>query len=386
MLKKIVKWIGLAFLALNVLTLLSGNRFIYKAIYYNFVNIDDYKIFDNRSIPASKTPKPWSISTAYNKKPLTDSLVATLEKYKSVAFLVIKNDSLIAEKYWKGYGEKSISNSFSMAKSVVSMLVGAAIKDGYIKSVNQPVADFLPEFKEGEKVKITIKHLLQMSSGLDFDESKSYKNPVSVFFSDIMVAYYGSDLYQLVATKSPVEAPGVYFDYKSGDTQLLAFIVMKAVNKNLSEYFYEKIWNPIGAETEALWCLDRENGFEKAFCCINSNARDFARLGKLYLNKGNAFGLQVVDTSYVEASINGSGLIDKLDTTKICDFYGYQWWMMPNYKEQNIFYLRGTLGQMVIVIPEKNIIIVRLGEEQGPKQGSHYAQIYSLVDEVNTMY
>lgn len=385
-LKSIGKWLFYAFLVLNVLTLLSGNKFLYKALFYNFVNIDDHKIFDNREIPSSKNPQPWAISTQYNVKPISSNLISTLTGMKAVAFLVIKKDSIANEMYWDGYTDTSISNSFSMAKSVVSILVGAAIKDGLIKSVNQPVGDFLPEFASGDKAKITIKHLLQMSSGLNFDEGTSYTNPASVITSDIMVAYYDDKLYNTVASKIAVEKPGVYFDYKSGDTQLLAFIVMKATGKKLSEYFYEKIWNIVGAEKKALWSLDKANGYEKAFCCLNSNARDFARIGKLYLNKGYANGVQVVDTNFVNESLTPSLLIDKSDTTQVCDFYGYQWWMVPNYKGQNIFLMRGTLGQLVICIPEKEIIIVRLGKSQGYKTNGHYAQMYTMIDEVNALY
>lgn len=385
--KSTLKWLFFAFLALNVLTLLSGNKFIYKALYYNFVNIDDFKIFENRTIPKSQNPKPWVVSsTVYNQKPLSATLLNTLTGLNTVAFLVIKNDSIMNENYWDGYSDTSYSNSFSMAKSAVSLMIGAAIKDGYIKSLNQPVADFLPEFKSGEKAKITIKNLLQMSSGLNFDEGSSYTNPFSIIVSDIMVAYYDDKLYNTVASKEAKEKPGIYFDYKSGDTQLLAFILMKATGKKLSDYFYEKIWNNIGAEQTALWSLDKADGYEKAFCCLNSNARDFARLGKLYLNNGYANGIQVIDTAFIEASKTASNLINRRDTTQKADFYGYQLWMMPNYKGQNIFYLRGTLGQLVICIAEKNIIIVRLGKKQGPKINDNYSQTFTLIDEVNAMY
>jgi len=387
LLKSIGKWILFAFIALNVLTLLSGNKFIYKAVYYNLVNIDDCKIFANRNIAKSANPKPWMVSgNTYNKTTFSPSLLNTLTGLKSVAFLVIRNDTILNEAYWEGYSDTSVSNSFSMAKSAVSLLIGAAIKDGYIKSVNQPVADFLPEFKVGAKANITIKHLLQMSSGLDFDEGSSYTNPFSIIVSDILVAYYDDKLYNTVASKLAVEKPGKYFDYKSGDTQLLAFILMKATGKKMSEYFYEKIWNNIGAEQPAFWSLDKEDGYEKAFCCLNSNARDFAKLGKLYMTSGYANGTQVIDTNYIEASKTASSLYNKKDTSKIADFYGYQLWLMNQYKGQNIYYLRGTLGQLVICIPEKNIIIVRLGMKQGARFEEHYSQSYTIIDEVNAMY
>jgi CubicO group peptidase (beta-lactamase class C family) len=369
----------------NFYILFTGKLFIYKAVRYNFVDIDDYKIFENKTFVKSITPQPWPLSTEYNQFTFSDTLNKTHTNLQSVAFLVIKNDSIQIEKYWDGYGPESLSNSFSMAKSAVSMLIGIAIKEGKIKSVDQPVGDFLPEFKEGDKTKITIKHLLMMSSGLDWDESRSYKNPVAVFFSDIMEGYYGNDLYTLATSKKVAEAPGMYFDYKSGDTQLLSFIIAEATGKSVGEYFREKLWQPLGAEQDMLWCTDAK-GKEKAFCCINSNARDFARLGKLYLQKGWYNGTQIIDTAYVNKSASPNMLLNKDEPDTKVDFYGYQIWMQPDYKGQNLVYFRGTLGQLIILIPEKNIIIVRLGKQQGPKLGHHYAQSLLYVDEVNKMF
>ena len=386
---KIFRWflliIFIPIVFFNFYIVFTGKWFIYRALRYNLVNIDDYKLFPNKTIPKSTNPQPWAIGKDFNTYTLSDTLQKTHAKLKSVAFLVIQNDSIRVEKYWNGYGQNSLSNSFSMAKSVVNMLIGIAIKEGKIISVDQPVGNFLPEFAQGDKSRITIKHLLMMSSGLDWDESRSYKNLVSVFFSDIMEGYYGNNLYKLSTSTQAAEAPGVYFDYKSGDTQLLSFVIEKATGKCVSEYFGEKLWQPLGAENDALWCLD-DKGKEKAFCCINSNARDFAKLGKLMLNKGWYNGMQILDTNYIKSSTTPNRLIDKYFPENKTDYYGYQTWVIPNYKGQNIIYLRGTLGQLIIIIPEKNIIIVRLGENQGDRIGNHYAQTLLYIDEVNKMF
>ena len=381
---KILLYVLIGILVLiNLFILATGQTHLYKAIAYNFVDIDDYKIFNNRIIAKSDSAQPWNISASYNKSSLSDSLNQTLTKYKSVAYVVIKNDSIVHEQYWNGYNKTSLSNSFSMAKSVISVLIGIAIKEGKIKSIDQPVADFIPEFKALDKSNITIRHLLMMSSGINWDEGKAYTDILSVLQSHIMVAYYGNDLYKLCTSIPAIEAPGQYFDYKSGDTQLLGFVLMKATGKTISEYFREKLWQPLGAEFDALWCLDKDNGDEKAFCCLNSNARDFARIGKLYLNKGIWNKKLLLDSSYVNLCVKPNNLkIDKIDTTKRCDFYGLQWWILPDVSER-VFYMRGTLGQFVIVIPSKKMLIVRLGEEQGPKKENtnHYAQTYVLVEE-----
>ena len=348
-------------LGINLYALLSGKTYFYKAIRYNFAGVDDYKLFENRTIRKSTQPQPWLQSTSFNQKAISSELKSTLDSLETFAFLIIKNDSIVYESYSDGYGTSSYSNSFSVAKSVVGILVGAALRDGKIKHIDQPVADFLPNF-EGEKSKITIRHLLTMSSGLNWDES--YTSP----FSMTTEAYYGDDLPKLISKLEAIEEPGKVYNYLSGNTQLLGLIVEKATGKHLSEYAEAKLWQPMGMENDALWCLDKANGTEKAYCCINSNARDFARLGKLYLNKGNWNGIQIVDTAFVNESTQPASLLDPDDKQPI-DYYGLHWWLYPDCNGMEVFYARGILGQYIIVIPEENIIIVRLGQKRGPKEG-----------------
>ncbi|WP_439880403.1 serine hydrolase domain-containing protein [Pontibacter sp. MBLB2868] len=357
---------------------IADKNYVYKAVFYNFANIDDNKIFEQREIEAPATSQPWPLAEKYNKLQLPPKLEKLHQDIQSVAFLVIKNDSILYEQYWGGYSDESLSNSFSMAKSIVSMLVGVAIKEGKIKSVEQPVGDFLPAFKKGDKAKIKIKHLLWMSSGLNWDES--YSNP----FSMTTEAYYGTNLKKIIKRLEVASAPGEEFNYKSGDTQVLAFVLKAATGKNLSELAEEKLWKPLGAKEDAEWSVDHRGGIEKAYCCFFSNARDFARLGKLYLHNGVWNGDTIVPPAYVKASITPSGIIDA-DTQKKVDFYGYQWWLLPDYKGQEVFYARGILGQYIIVIPEKNILIVRLGKERAERIGKHPGEVFAMIDAVNEM-
>ena len=155
-----------------------------------------------------------------------------------MAVLVIKNDSLLYEKYWDGYSDSSWSNSFSMAKSITSLLTGIAIKEGKIKSVDELVSNYLPEFKEGLAAKLKIKDLLTMSSGSNWDEA--YANPLSVTTE----SYYGSDLYKTATGVKIVKEPGTYHTYKSGDTELLGLVLKKQRERSLSEYASEKLWQP----------------------------------------------------------------------------------------------------------------------------------------------
>lgn len=357
---------------------MADKNYMYKAVVYNFADIDDNDIFDQRVIPASATPQPWPLASKYNKVDLPPELKKLHQDLESIAFILIQNDSILYEQYWQGYSEKSLSNSFSMAKSIVSILIGAAIQDGKIKSVEQPVSDFLPEFKKGDKAKIKIKHLLWMSSGLNWDES--YSSPLSVTTE----AYYGSDLKKVIKRLKAVEPPGKEFSYKSGDTQVLSLVLKAATGKSLSQLAEEKIWRPLGAEHKAEWSLDKPEGIEKAYCCFYSNARDFARIGKLYLHNGIWNGDTIVPPSYVQASLKPSELPDASDKATV-DFYGYQWWLIPDYKGQNIFYARGILGQYVIVIPEKNIVIVRLGKERGERINKHPSEVLAMIDAANKM-
>ncbi len=339
--------------ALAVYLALPQNHYIVRALIYQQVNIDDYKIFHNRTVKAG-TPQPWRLHEKYNSYQLTNDQLKYFNDFRTVAFLVVKDTALLFESYWDGYGKDSYSNSFSMAKSIVSLLMGCALSDGYVKSIDEPVGNYLPEFTEGDKAKITIKHLLTMSSGLSWDES------YSTLFSLTTQGYYGKNLPKLVLNQTVVKEPGKTFEYRSGDTQLLSLIIEKATGKTLADYASEKIWSKIGAEHDAFWCLDRKDGVEKAFCCFNTNARDFARFGQLVLNGGRWNGEQIVPEEYLNESLTPASYLFDPETNRNVDFYGYQWWMI-NVDGYKTWYARGLLGQYIFVIPSLNAVVVRLG-------------------------
>ncbi|MEW5846397.1 MAG: serine hydrolase [Bacteroidota bacterium] len=352
--KRKLKIAGLVVLAaLAIYLALPPNHYIVRALIYQQVNIDDYKIFHNRTVKAG-SPQPWKLHPKYNSYQLTDEQLKYFNDFRTVAFLVVKDTALLFETYWDGYGKESYSNSFSMAKSIVSLLMGCAVNDGYVKSIDEPIGNYLPEFAEGDKAKITIKHLLTMSSGLSWDES------YSTLFSLTTQGYYGNDLPKLVLNQRVVKEPGKLFEYRSGDTQLLSLIIEKATGKTLSDYASEKIWTKVGAEHDALWCLDRKDGVEKAFCCFNTNARDFARFGQLVLNGGKWNNQQVVPESYLNEALTPASYLFDPETNKNVDFYGYQWWMI-NIDGYKTWYARGLLGQYIFVIPDLNAVVVRLG-------------------------
>lgn len=334
-------------------------QYLRKALIYQQAGIDDYKIFDNR-IVASGDKQPWSVMPGASDREVPAKYQPGFDEFKTVAFLVVKDEKIVFEKYWDGYSAASRSNSFSMAKSIVSLLVGIAVEEGFIQSVDQPVGDFLTEFHEGGKSGVTIRHLLEMSSGLSWDEAYSSA------FSMTTKGYYGKDLSSLVLNQELVKEPGKFYDYKSGNTQLLALILEKATHQKLSTYASEKLWKPLGANEDAWWSLDKTNGVEKAYCCFNSNARDFARLGQLVLFNGNWYGRQLVSESWLKHSLAPSVHLTDSDG-KPADYYGWQWWLM-NYQGRQVWYMRGINGQYVIIIPETRTVIVRLGHKRSSER------------------
>ena len=373
-LKRIV--IGLFSLVLIVLLLLYIFKadYLIKAVRITYLNghstafLEDYKYFPNRIIQDSTVTQPWNISKNCNQIKATQKLEKLHKDKGTVAFLIIKNDSIWHESYYDNYNKDTKSNSFSMAKSIVSACLGKAIMQGKIKSLDQKVAGFFPEFKEGKSAEMTVGDLSSMASGLNWDEN--YYSP----FSITTRAYFDDDLTAVILGLKGVETPGKSYKYLSGNTQLLAMCVEKAVGKSLADYVSESFWKPMGAESDAFWQTDHEDGIVKAYCCIASNARDFARFGKLYLQNGKWNGKQILDSSFVAKSVT--------PRFKASPEYGYGWWL-DTYQNKKVFYMRGHLGQLVIVIPEDHLIIVRLGHlGDKPNKGSvHSKDFYVYLEE-----
>jgi CubicO group peptidase (beta-lactamase class C family) len=352
MLKKIGGYSIIVVMLLGVVFMFLPN-YSQKAFLHLTANIDDYEIFENRTVAASN-PQPWEKSPQYNQYEMGQTFQEELESYETTAFLIVKDTALYFEEYALDYDENEISNSFSAAKSIVSLLVGIAIEEGKIESVFQPVSDFLESFQEGDKSKILIKDVLTMSSGIDWNES--YMSP----FSKTTEAYYGDDLKKIVAELEVADAPSQEFAYKSINTQILAEVLETATGQSISEYATNRLWRKIGAENDALWSLDKAGGMEKAFCCFNSTARDFARIGQLILNQGSWNGEQVVPADYIEMATKPAALSG---ADKNIPYYGYQWWIL-NYEGKQIPYARGILGQYIFVLKDKNAVAVRLGKSR----------------------
>ena len=261
--------------------------------------------------------------------------------HATTALLIVRNDTLLYEGYYNGFGPDDRLTSYSVAKSCVSALVGIALQEGKIRSLDQPITDFLPEWapKKGF-AEIRVRDLLNHTSGL------RYRNVVDGHL------YYGNQVRRGIRAARVAEPPGKRQFYLNLNAQLLGMVVERAVGQDFTDYFEKRIWQKIGAESPAFWSADRR-GQAKTFCCLNAIARDFAKLGRLYLRGGDWEGDQVLPREWVEQTLQA-------DTTRGgSPGYHFCWYLgSARYRD---FMAIGMYKQYVYVCPDKQIVIVRLG-------------------------
>jgi CubicO group peptidase (beta-lactamase class C family) len=268
-----------------------------------------------------------------------------LDRTHTAAFVVLREDRVVYERYSRGFDERSLLNSFSIAKSIMATLVGIAVAEGRIDSLDATVAQYRPDFAGTPYGAVTIKSLLTMTSGMG---DRTSLLPGRAQF------YYGDDLHGVVEGSRPEARGANGWRYSEADVQMLGFVLQAAVGKSVSEYLAEKLWKPLGMESPALWAMDRENGMEKTFCCISARARDFARFGRLYLDSGRSNGEQIVPASWASRSV--------VPGVRTPDGYTHQhlWWT-PEGNEGD-FYAYGHNGQYVYVNPNARVVIVKFSE------------------------
>ena len=326
--------------------LIKGIRVVYLNG-YTTVFIDDNEYFDYVEVETSNTPETWPKHINYNKINPSSSFDQFNSEMETAAFLVFKNDSIITEKYYNGYDENSVINSFSMAKTLISVSLAKAIEQEYIQGLEQKVMDFIPELKGEFASEVTIEDLVSMQSGMKWIEPSL--NPFSV----IARTYFTDNINKLMLEQPYINKPGINFHYSSGNTQILGLLIERATGQKITDYFSENFWKKMNAEKNAIWQLDSfESGNAKAFCCFSTNARDLSLMGKLYINNGNWNGDQLVNEEYIKNSL----------TPRDTLIYGLGVWM-KNYKGHQIGMMRGHLGQYVMFIPEKDLIISRFGRQ-----------------------
>jgi CubicO group peptidase (beta-lactamase class C family) len=357
--KKII--IGLLVFILASLAVLdaTGTDFLITAVKRTYMaghvtaNINDHKQFKTNVIATSK-PEALNNHPSYNQKKLAGEFKQQLEGLNAAAFLVLKDGQVVFEEYFSGYDNRSKTNSFSMSKTVTTMLLGIAIEEGYVRDLDQPIIDFLPEFKDDPTGKTgTVRQLSLMNSGYEWDEN--YYTP----FSPTVKLYYDDDVSNFTLGGEFSAEPGTFWEYSSASTELLGIFLLRALQKagaamTLSEYLSEKIWQPMGMNDDALWHTD-DQGMELTYCCLNTNARNYAKLGLLMMNNGNWDGQQLIPQAFVEQMVKPEGT----------SYYGLSTWLSDT--QSPAFYaFSGHLGQFIINVPEHNMVVVRLGEKKFP--------------------
>lgn len=285
------------------------------------------------------------------------SVNSFIEHSGTTGLIVVKDDKILFEKYYRGNTESSKAMSWSVAKSFVSALFGIAVAEGYIKDINQPVTDYLPSLKNSGYNGVTIKNVLQMSSGVRFDEN------YADFNSDInrMGRYFALNMpfADFVASLKSERHQGTFHHYISMDTQVLGMIICKATGKSLSEYAEAKLWKPLGMESDAQWLTD-SSGMEAAFGGLNVTLRDYARFGRLYLKKGNWNDNQIIPEAWCIASVTPDArhlMPGKRPDASWVLGYGYQWWIPEN--PDGDYLAIGIYGQAIYVYPRYNIVIAK---------------------------
>jgi CubicO group peptidase (beta-lactamase class C family) len=323
-----------------------------------------YKFIDSSTLTPSSKPlnfkssKIISLPVSFN---FDDTEIETgkfLQRTDTSALLILRDGEIQFERYWLTGGENVQWMSMSVAKSFISALIGIAIRDGHIKSIEEVISDYVPELKNSPYNNVRIKDVLQMSSGASWDEN--YSDPESDINRWAKIFSLGGSFDEFIQTLSNDFEPGTRNHYNSMDTQALGMLVNRATGKSITDYMTEMLWHPMGATNKGYWLLDSE-GMEMAFAGLNVTARDYAKFGELYRLDGEYNGQQIVPKSWVKDSITPDGPHLTPGDNPLSDYplgYGYQWWVPGGVKGE--FMAIGVYNQMIYVAPESNMVIVKL--------------------------
>ncbi|MBE0532012.1 MAG: serine hydrolase [Rhodospirillales bacterium] len=354
--------------AMGAWAALQGPLTVYRVIVNGETTIEDYKRYPFRPLTPSlrpyrfkEAPQPELARVAVAGRGEVD-LVDLLEGSSSVSFLVVKDERLLFERYFQGHDRSTLVQTFSVSKSILSFLIGAAIEDGVIGGVDDVVTAYVPELSASGFDKVRIVDLLQMNSGMDYVEND---NP----FGQHVRFNYTPDLENEILALHVRPVPQHGFTYKSGESALLGLVLKRALKeKTISQYTQGRLWEPLGMEYGGLWSLDAEGGLEKAWCCLSATARDLAKFGALYRDRGMWQGAPILPMRWVaDSTINGPFSPDRWWHTGFWN-YGYQWWLVN--RERGDFMARGKDGQFIYVDPASGVVVVRLGPRLGTYGGN----------------
>ena len=352
-------------------------EYVRRVVFWAGADVDDYQKFPERKMEKSGSLFRFSagfeeskVRLGFHEAGRMDDLDRFLAANGTQAFIVIRDDKVLYERYFNGARRDSIVTSFSVAKSFLSGLVGIAIAEGKIKGVEEPITRYLPELADRDPrfSKITLRHLLMISSGIRYAE-------FPFFHGDDAKTYYFPDLRRLALDETRIAGPpGLSFHYNNYHPLLLGLILERITREKVAGYLEEKIWKPLGMEFPGSWSLDSvSSGFEKMESGINARAIDFAKFGRLFLRKGDWGGKQVIPAHWVEESTAEDPSLDRAayypkkgSFAALPDqYYKYFWWGMRRGGGKDDFFARGNHGQFIYAAPSKNLLIVRNGERYG---------------------
>lgn len=380
--------IGVTALTLAMAMLMYPPQYIYRTIAWQQSDAFDWQKFPYHPLKAAPTayhfnaaPDP-RVEELFSQLSGADTWKGFLEANDTQAFIVIRDGTIVYENYFNNTQRDSMVTSFSVAKSFTSALIGIAIQEGYIRSVDDPITTYLPELAERDPRfhKITIRHLLLMASGLEYEEFR----PLLFNSDDILTSYFPDQRKITLENTHINDPPGQYFRYNKYHPQFLGMILERSTAMPVTDYLQTRIWDKLGMEFDGSWSTDSEaSDFEKMETGVNARAIDFAKFGVLFLQGGSWQGDPVISNAWVDESTepllpeNYSDYYSEWFTTMPGQgYYKYMWWGMARDAESYDFTAEGDKGQFIYVSPQKNLVIVRNGIDYGGISSAEWLKLF----------
>jgi CubicO group peptidase (beta-lactamase class C family) len=367
---------GAFVLLLIISSILYSPEYIYRVLSNGESKITDYQIFPTRVIAKSTDPYTfdYAIDDSFGSAAVryrsgdaqtTQSIDDLLKENGTTSCIVITGDKVIYEEYFNGHNKDSIETSFSSVKSLVSLMIGMAIEDGYIVSIDQTIAEFIPEYEGTPFEDITIENLLMMRSDISYSEGFAW-------FTDDAKTYYMPDLRDIALHHMRIDPDySGQFHYNNYHPLILGIILERATGMHVADYFQKKIWDTIGAEYDASWSLDSEaSGFEKMESGLNFSSIDYAKIGCMLLHGGKWNGSTVIGEDWIALSTIAPKPLAQSDIDSAFlkgkeVGYQYMWYSIENDRDGHDFFSAGKYGQYLYISPENNTVIVRTGMSMG---------------------
>jgi CubicO group peptidase (beta-lactamase class C family) len=373
-------------LGILALLILAGFLWLRQSPYWAGITLfaEDYRVENFRDMdrvfpsrPVARSGPVWEFDR--DLRPLPDTyafaggehdLGAFLDRTETTGLLVVHEGAITHEEYRMGADETSPFTSWSMAKSVISALIGIALEEGHIASIRDPIGAYVPELDGTAYGAVPIKDALTMSSGIAFDEDYARAmSDINMLFIRAMAM--GQPQVEMLAGLESARDPGTFNDYVSSDTMALGLVLEGATGMPVAEYLERRLWGPLGAEADAFWSTDRQ-GQEFALCCLNAALRDYARFGRLYLEGGARDGEQIIPADWVEASVTPEAAHLQPGDNPASSWtfgYGYKWWIPED--PQGDFTAIGVWGQYIYVDPTREVIIVKTSADPDFDDNDH---------------